>query len=259
MVVKCKKNPQNFLKDPLKELQSMILPGLLHKYYGRVLILLTNKCASYCPYCFRKHFLKDKKQLSLPELNKIYAYLRENKNISEVILSGGDPLFVKPEYLAKVLADLAEISHIKRLRIHTRLPIADPSLVNSELISALISTRFKPVLVIHCNHADEIDEGVSAAAEKLRAAGIVLLSQSVLLRGVNDSVKSLVNLSEKLAEIGVMPYYLHLLDKVEGAEYFAVSVNKARALQRKLRSLLPGYLVPRLVQEIPGEKSKKPL
>ncbi|MFA6409318.1 MAG: KamA family radical SAM protein [Gammaproteobacteria bacterium] len=247
---------EKYTLDPLKEKQVELLPGLLHKYYGRALILLTNECATYCPFCFRKHFLKDKKQLSLSELNKIYAYLRQNNNISEVILSGGDPLFVKAEYLAKVLADLAEIHHLKRLRIHTRLPIADPSLINAELIAALISTRFKPVLVIHCNHADEIDEKVIATAESLRAAGIILLNQSVLLHGVNDSVKTLVNLSEKLAEIGVMPYYLHLLDKVEGAEYFAVSVTKARTLQRKLRSLLPGYLVPRLVQEIPGEKSK---
>ena len=242
--------------DPLNEKQSNRISGLLHKYYGRVLIMLSSACAVHCRYCFRRHFPYEENTPGKEGWNYIFNYLKSNTNITEIILSGGDPLMLKDALLKEFIAQSEKITHIKRLRIHTRLPIVIPERITSEFIDLLCKSRFLSTVVVHCNHPNEIDQSVISAFDLLRQSKITLLNQSVLLKNINDNAETLVHLSERLFESGILPYYLNLLDRVEGAWHFEVNEIKAKNLVLNLMKRLPGYLVPKLVREIPGALAK---
>ena len=245
--------------DPLAEAEASPVAGLLHKYRGRVLLIVTGACPVHCRYCFRRHFPYGEHALSDQALERAIDYVRADASIHEVILSGGDPLSLDDEALAALEAKLSAIPHLRRLRIHTRWPIAIPARVNAALLDWLGGSRLRPLIVVHANHPAEIDDGVVAALGSLRGRGLTVLNQSVLLRGVNDSADVLCALSESLDLAGVLPYYLHLLDPVEGAAHFAVGEVEARELVRSVAARLPGYLVPRLVREVAGEPGKTSL
>lgn len=248
-------SPDDYLADPLHEQAKNVLPGLLHKYSNRVLLLVSGACAIHCRYCFRREFDYASNNPGRKGLTEILNYIRNNPLINEVILSGGDPLMANDHYLSTLLKNMADILHVKRVRIHTRLPVVLPERITAGLIAAL-QTRLKTIVVIHANHPNELDDSVATAMRTLQNSGVTLLNQSVLLKGVNDCAMILRDLSEKLFSIGVLPYYLHLLDKVKGAAHFAISRNKAKIIMRELTATLPGYLVPRLVEEQPGEQAK---
>lgn len=247
-------DPQ-FNYDPVGDLAAMEAPGLLHKYHGRVLIITTAACAVHCRYCFRRHFPYQENRAE-QNWQETIDYIRSHSDIHEVILSGGDPLSLTESRLKKLTGQLLDIPHIKTLRLHTRQPIVLPERVNNELLDWLDSLPWKIVMVLHCNHANEIDIAVADALKHLHQHNITLLNQSVLLAGVNDNHEVLINLSHKLFEHHVLPYYLHRLDKVQGAKHFYVENNTASRLINHLRQHLPGYLVPKLVEEKSGEKSK---
>ena len=248
-----------YTTDPLAEQAATRGPGLLHKYRSRVLIVTTGACAVHCRYCFRRHFPyhegAESSDVFAPALRKIAA----DSTLREVILSGGDPLTLVDDTLAEVAHGLDAIGHLRRLRIHTRLPVMIPERVNDELIDWLRGTRLTPVMVIHANHPAELDTAVGDALARLAAAGIMLLNQSVLLAGVNDDVDVLAELSERLVELGVQPYYLHQLDRVAGAAHFEVDVRRGRQIVTELRRRLSGYMVPRYVREVAGAPYKVPL
>jgi L-lysine 2,3-aminomutase len=248
-----------YISDPLDEATSNITPGIIHKYHGRVLLILTGACAINCRYCFRREFPYAENQNSMAEWRQALDYIRQDDSISEVIFSGGDPLLNSDKKLQQLTRAIADIPHVKRLRIHTRLPVVIPQRVTSELLEWLTETRLQPVMVIHCNHANEIDVAVEKALLRIRNQGITLLNQSVLLKSINDSVATLSHLSERLFEAGVLPYYLHVLDKIQGAAHFDLDESHACELAGKLAANLPGYLTPKLVKENPGEPAKTPL
>jgi EF-P beta-lysylation protein EpmB len=230
----------------------------LRKYRGRALLMPSAGCAVHCRYCFRRHF--PYKQIpARTDLDRALAELAAAADIHEVILSGGDPLLLDDAALARLLARLAHIDQLKRLRIHSRLPVVLPERVTPALCRLLAAHPQRCVLVIHANHPAEIGRAVAEALTDLHQAGVVLLNQSVLLRGVNDAVATLTELSERLFECGVLPYYLHQLDRVQGGAHFEVDAASTRDLYQKLLAMLPGYLVPRLVQEIAGRASKIPI
>lgn len=247
----------NFTTDPVGDNAASKGAGLLHKYQGRVLIIVTAACAIHCRYCFRQHY--DYRDNNSSELQNIYNYIQADNSIHEVILSGGDPLSVKDSRLLELINLLATIPHLQRLRIHSRLPIVLPERVTPELITALTQTRLQTIMVVHANHAAELDNSVADALRKLADAGMTLLNQAVLLRGVNADVESLVQLHERLFEQRVVPYYLHLLDRVQGAGHFEVSETEALELIAAMRERLSGYLVPRLVREVAGLGYKLPV
>lgn len=247
-----------FVRDPLAE-QDAALPGLLHKYRSRVLLLLRGGCAINCRYCFRRHFPYGDHALGGAELARIIDYVRARPEVNEVILSGGDPLMAKDEHLAALMRALGDLPQLCRLRLHTRLPITIPSRITPALVDLLGSAPWPTIVVFHINHAREIDDEVAASIAKLRAAGVTLFNQSVLLRGVNDSAAALIQLSERLFEVGVLPYYLHLLDRVAGAAHFEVPEARTKELMAALLRELPGFLVPRWVREIGGQASKVPI
>ncbi|MBN2887426.1 MAG: EF-P beta-lysylation protein EpmB [Chromatiaceae bacterium] len=244
-----------FVTDPVDDAGAARGHGLLGKYQGRALLITTGACAIHCRYCFRRHYPYGHEARPEAALEAIETDTR----LTEVILSGGDPLMLDDARLGALIARLAKMAHLRRLRIHSRLPVVLPERVTPELIARLAGTRLKPVLVIHANHANELSAASAAALAELRRAGVTLLNQSVLLRGVNDGVEALHALSERLFTCGVLPYYLHQLDPVRGAAHFEVGDEEARALIRALRAQLPGYLVPRLVRERPGAPFKLPL
>lgn len=245
-----------FSHDPVGDRAAMVAPGVLHKYEGRVLLTVTGACAVHCRYCFRRHFPYAEANPAADQWRDALEYIAGDDSISEVILSGGDPLTLSDHRLGGLARRLESVPHVRRLRLHTRLPIVLPERVDDELLDWLGGTALKVVMVVHANHANEIDASVRNALARLRRAGVDLLNQSVLLRGVNDSVDALATLSETLFEAGVLPYYLHLLDKVQGAAHFEVSEAVARQLTSQLHRRLPGYLAPRLVREIPGAPGK---
>lgn len=248
-----------YVTDPLDELERMPVPGLLNKYQGRALLTATGACAIHCRYCFRRHFPYTDANPLTDQWQQSVQHVKQHGDITELILSGGDPLTLTDTRLQSLTDQLAGISHLQTLRIHSRLPVVLPERVDDGLLSWLESLSLKVVMVIHCNHPNEIDTHVGKAMTRLQHAGVTLLNQSVLLRGINDSVDTLVNLSEQLFATGVLPYYLHQLDKVQGAAHFEVDDTTARQLVNGASALLPGYLVPRLVQEIPGKPGKTPL
>lgn len=253
------KDAPGFLPDPVGDLNAMPQPGLLHKYRARVLLVATGACAVHCRYCFRRHFPYADAQARAEPLQAALAYLRDASDVCEVILSGGDPLSLSDQRLADLIEDISSIDHVRRLRIHTRLPVVLPERITDQLLHELTQTRLRPIMVIHANHAREIDAPVHAALARLRTAGVLLLNQAVLLKGVNDSVAELLALSEALIDAGVNPYYLHLLDRVRGAAHFEVDDGTARTLIGELRERAPGYMIPQLVREIPGAGSKTPM
>ncbi|KUJ82829.1 EF-P beta-lysylation protein EpmB [Microbulbifer flavimaris] len=248
-----------FTPDPLGEGAANPVPGVVHKYRGRLLLIAAGQCAVNCRYCFRRLFPYGDNHLSRSQWQGALDYIRGQRELREVILSGGDPLVLGDRQLQWVADQLAAIPQLATLRVHTRLPIVAPARVTDELLGWLTGSRLKPVLVLHCNHANEIDQRVHAALQKLRSAGVTLLNQAVLLRGVNDSEEALAQLSERLFEAGVLPYYLHQLDRVQGAAHFEITDDRALALVAAIRKRLPGYLVPTLVREIAGEASKTPI
>lgn len=242
--------------DPLEEQQFTPVPGVIHKYFGRALLMTTGACAINCRYCFRRHNDYAQNILTPARLTAALDYLHKQTEITEIILSGGDPLLTSDRKLSELLAQLEAIPHIKRLRIHTRLPIVIPQRVTPELCHPLGQSRLQVTVVVHCNHPREIDSDVGAAMAQLKAKGITLLNQSVLLKNINDSAATLETLSTELFKIGVLPYYLHTLDLVQGAAHFAHPLAESKRLHQLLQARLPGYLVPKLVSEIPGSASK---
>ncbi|HEJ6986559.1 TPA: EF-P beta-lysylation protein EpmB [Klebsiella oxytoca] len=244
--------------DPLEE-QHSVVPGLLHKYSNRALLLVKGGCAVNCRYCFRRHFPYAENQGTKRNWQKAMEYIAAHPELDEIIFSGGDPLMAKDHELDWLLTQLESIPHIKRLRIHSRLPIVIPARITDTLVARISASSLQVLLVNHINHANEIDTAFRRAMKSLRMAGVTLLNQSVLLRGVNDNARTLADLSNALFDAGVMPYYLHVLDRVQGAAHFMVSDEEARAIMRELLTLVSGYLVPKLAREIGGESSKTPL
>lgn len=248
-----------FDADPVGDLAAMKTPGVLHKYHGRVLLVLTGACAVHCRYCFRRHFPYGEANPATDQWTAALDYLRADTSISEVILSGGDPLALSDARLAELAAQLDTIPHLQRLRIHTRVPVVLPERVDERLTGWLASTRLTPIVVLHINHAREIDDATRAATAQLAACGARLFNQSVLLRGINNSARELIALSENLFSSGITPYYLHLLDRVRGAAHFDVPEAEAVALVEQMQRVLPGYLVPRLVRERAAAPYKLPI
>lgn len=247
----------DFSDDPVGDLAAAPQTGVLHKYHGRVLFINTGSCAINCRYCFRRNFPYADRQLSKQHEDAGIQYLSADPEVSEVILSGGDPLLLSDDRLTQLIQKLNTIKHLKRIRIHTRLPIVLPARITEKLISTLTESTQQIVIVVHCNHANEINTRVINALALLRSSGINLFNQSVLLKDVNDHANILRDLSEKLFSQGVIPYYLHLLDKATGTGHFEVSETVAVELIRQLQLTLPGYLVPKLVKEQAGALSKK--
>ena len=248
-----------FVTDPLGEEAANQLPGVLHKYKSRFLLTLTGACAVHCRYCFRRHFPYQENLPKNEDWSKIKAYLENQPDINEVILSGGDPLTLSNRKLTLWIERLESLPQIKFLRIHSRVPIVIPNRVDKELISLLKNSRLRIILVIHSNHPAELDDFTCSKISELVQQQITVLNQAVLLKGVNDSAQILVSLSYRLFEAGVMPYYLHVLDKVKGAHHFDLMSSQVNDIYREVLANLPGYMVPKLVREIAGEKNKTPL
>ncbi|QDU31926.1 L-lysine 2,3-aminomutase [Anatilimnocola aggregata] len=248
-----------FAADAVGDAAATKSAGLIQKYQSRALLITTGACAVHCRYCFRRHFPYSTAPKSVDDWEPALDLIRADDSLDEVLLSGGDPLTLVDTTLAELAERLAAIPHLKRLRIHTRLPIIIPARVTSELLAWLCGTRLTPLVVIHANHAQEIDDNVANSLARLVDAGVPLLNQSVLLRGVNDSTTALVDLSRRLTDLRVMPYYLHQLDRVAGAAHFEVPISRGLQLIAEMRTQLPGYAVPRYVQEIAGEAHKRVL
>jgi EF-P beta-lysylation protein EpmB len=248
-----------FVDDAVGDLAARAGQGLLHKYEGRALLLATGACAVHCRYCFRRHFDYAADNAAAGAWQAALQAVRADPSIQELILSGGDPLSLATPKLTELTGALPALPQVRRLRLHTRLPVVLPERVDGELEAWLAGLPLQKVVVLHANHPNEIDAAVAAACARLRAAGATLLNQSVLLRGVNDRVADLAELSERLIGAGVLPYYLHQLDRVRGTAHFEVDDAAAIALVDGLRARLPGYLVPRLVREVAGEPAKTPV
>ncbi|MCX7115090.1 MAG: EF-P beta-lysylation protein EpmB [Gammaproteobacteria bacterium] len=249
-------SPADFSHDPLSEKQANRLPGLIHKYHGRVLLMPTGACAIHCRYCFRRHFPYADNQPSRTQWQDIFNDLKQHPDIKEVILSGGDPLLTTDSRLHFLLDNFAAISHIETVRFHTRVPIVLPERITPEWLALFDAKRFNLVMVLHCNHPNEITPELAAVCQNLKKSGFHLLNQAVLLKHVNHEPRTLIALNKQLFAIGVLPYYLHLLDSVDGAAHFDLSLDEALSVYQHLQAHLPGYLVPRLVKEIPGQPNK---
>jgi len=248
-----------FALDAVGDEQARAGAGVLRKYRGRALLVSTGSCAIHCRYCFRRHFPYAEDSAAASGWREAVAVVAADPDAEEVILSGGDPLSLATPKLAELTDALAHVPHVRRLRIHSRLPVVLPERVDAALLAWLRALPWPVAFVVHANHANEFDAGVDAAMGRLRATGAQLLNQAVLLRGVNDSPDALAALSERAYAAGVLPYYLHQLDRVAGTAHFEVPDDEARALHAALAARLPGYLVPRLVREIPGDTGKRPL
>lgn len=248
-----------FSMDAVGDLAARESQGLLHKYEGRALLIASGSCAVNCRYCFRRHFPYGEEMAAASQWRQALAHLRSDPGITELILSGGDPLSLATSKLEELAGGLANIPHVNRLRIHTRLPVVLPERIDDAFLAWLAALPLQKVVVLHANHANEFDAAVDAACARLREAGATLLNQAVLLKDINDHEDALVDLSERLFAAGVLPYYLHQLDRVQGAAHFEVDDGRALALVEAMRARLPGYLVPRLVREVAGDRSKRPL
>jgi len=242
--------------DPVGDLAARAGPGLLHKYSGRALLVTTGACAIHCRYCFRRHFPYEQENASRDAFGPALDVIRADASLREVLLSGGDPLTLSDRRLAALFDELQAIPHVQRVRLHSRLPIVLPERIDDGFLAAWSRLRLQKVMVVHANHAREIDASVRAAVAALRDTGTTVLNQSVLLGGINDRADDLVELSETLFDAGVLPYYLHVLDPVAGAAHFDLPLETARGLVADVASRLPGYLVPRLVREDPGAPAK---
>jgi len=249
--------PPGFTTDPVGDDPASPLPGLIHKYRGRVLLVTTGACAIHCRYCFRRHYPYGEASTGPRQLAAALAWIADHPDIDEVILSGGDPLMLDDVRLDRLLCALEAIPHLQRLRIHSRMPVVLPARITDHLSRRLRRGRLQTLVVIHANHPNELDDSVAAACRRLRRAGVLLLNQSVLLNGINNRADVLEKLSKRLFSQGVQPYYLHLLDKVRGAAHFDMDETDARQLYADLSARLPGYMVPRLTREVAGDHSKR--
>ena len=247
-----------YFSDPLAE-HDTVAEGLLHKYKNRVLMIVKAGCAINCRYCFRRHFPYADNSPNKQRWQPALDYIQQHPEINEVIFSGGDPLMASDEHLTWLVNAVEQIPHIKRLRIHSRLPVVIPNRVTAELVNLLSRSRLITSMVLHINHANEIDEALINAIKPLLNANIRLFNQSVLLKGINDNAETLSQLSETLFDHGIQPYYLHVLDKVQGAAHFDLDENAAIKIYQELMANVSGYLVPKLVREIAGEANKTPL
>jgi len=250
---------EGFSFDAVGDAAAKGAAGVLHKYEGRALLVATGSCAIHCRYCFRRHFPYAEETAAASGWASALHYLRAEPSVHEVILSGGDPLSLSTAKLAELTDALRALPQVTRLRIHSRLPIVLPERIDDEFLEWIDALPWPVVMVVHANHANEIDEDVHAACAALRGCGVHLLNQTVLLRGVNDTADALVDLSESLFAAGVLPYYLHLLDRVQGTAHFEVPETEALALHKAIHARLPGFLLPRLVREIAGEAGKTAL
>ena len=248
-----------FNVDPVGDQVQIRSKSMIQKYRGRALIITTGACAIHCRYCFRKAFPYDQHSVSPRHTEQLIEEITQDPSLSEIILSGGDPLSLSDDRIAALIQEIATIPHIKTFRIHTRLPVVIPNRVTSQLIDTLDTLSLQKIMVIHANHPKELDGHVENKMKAIRQTGTLLLNQSVLLKGVNDDANTLIQLSQRLLECGVLPYYLHLLDRIEGSQHFEVAEPIARDLVASIRAELPGYLVPRLVREIEGQPSKTPI
>jgi len=247
-----------YTEDPLEE-HDTAGKGILHKYDSRVLLMVRTGCAVNCRYCFRRHFPYADNAVSKHQWEEVLRYIRGNDRINEVIFSGGDPLMAKDSHLAWLANEIARIDHVKRLRIHTRLPVVLPERIDNEFMAWFGDLPLQRVLVLHANHANEVSPALALRLRQLQTKGVTLLNQSVLLKGINDSGKAIGDLSDALFDAGVLPYYLHVLDKVQGASHFYVSDDDARSIMEEAIKRLPGFLVPKLVREIGGQPGKTPI
>ncbi len=248
-------NP-DYLNDPVGDSQASVLPGLLHKYYGRILLVSTGACAIHCRYCFRREFPYTDNSANRSQLDSIKQYLIEHPEVTEVILSGGDPLTLSDTRLEHLFDLFEQLPQIERIRIHSRIPIVLPSRISKKLLEILSSTNKKVIMVIHANHPNELDDSVSNTLFAIKKAGLTLLNQTVLLRGINDNAKTLTKLSHRLFHCDTLPYYLHVLDKVNGAMHFDTEMEHVFDVYQHLQKKLPGYLVPKLVREEAGKPYK---
>lgn len=249
----------NFTLDAVGDADAKRAPGLLHKYQGRALLVTTGSCAVHCRYCFRRSYPYQEEPRTLDDWGPAFDVIGKDTSIREIILSGGDPLMLSEVRLDQLLTRCERIPHLSRVRIHSRLPIVLPDRVDATLIERLQTSRLTPIMVVHANHPHEIVGDCANSLAQLVKSGITTLNQAVLLRGVNDSVDALAGLSERLVDLGVIPYYLHQLDRVQGAAHFEVSDERACELVNEVRKVLPGYAVPQLVREVAGEVHKVPL
>jgi EF-P beta-lysylation protein EpmB len=247
---------EGYTKDPLEEADHNPQKAIVHKYKSRLLVITTGTCAVNCRYCFRRHFPYGDNQLAQAEWQSVIEYLNSHPEINEVILSGGDPLMMKDALLADKVRQIEALPQIKRLRIHSRLPVVIPARVCDDMLDWITKSRLDIIMVWHINHANEVDTEVAQAALKLKQVGVTLLNQGVLLKGINDNLEAQVNLSEAVFDAGILPYYMFTLDPVEGAAHFDISIEEAQQLMGKVAAELPGYLVPKLAKEIPGQTSK---
>ena len=242
--------------DPLSEQPANVQPGIIHKYQGRALLLAATGCAVNCRYCFRRHFDYADNRIGRAQWQHALDYVRADTSLSEIILSGGDPLMLQDHLLSQLIQSLESIPHLRRLRIHSRLPVVIPQRLTASLLNHLSNSRLKSTLVLHINHANEIGPDLQTRLPDWATSPVTLLNQSVLLKGVNDHVETLQQLSESLFDHGILPYYLHVLDKVQGAAHFDIPDAQALALYEQLHARLPGYLLPRLTREEPGKSGK---
>lgn len=248
-----------FVTDAVGDMAAREAHGLLHKYQGRALLIASGSCAVNCRYCFRRHFPYGDEMAAAGQWREALGHIRQDASINELILSGGDPLALATRKLEELSRGLASLSHVTRLRIHTRLPVVLPERIDDSFVDWLKALPLQKVIVLHANHANEFDDSVDEACTRLRGAGAVLLNQAVLLKGINDDADTLTALSERMFAAGVLPYYLHQLDRVQGAAHFEVADTMAQSLIELMRNRLPGYLVPKLVREVGGDPSKRPL
>jgi EF-P beta-lysylation protein EpmB len=252
------KSSPEYVTDPLLE-QNNATPGLLHKYKSRVLIIFKGGCAVNCRYCFRRHFPYADNSVNKKQLLTHLEYIKQHPEINEVILSGGDPLMADDKAIEWFLTHVGDIKHVTRVRIHTRLPVVIPSRITDDLLAIFNTASFKVLMVMHINHENEISDELKNVCKKLKQANVTLLNQAVLLKEVNDTLTAQVNLSESLFAADILPYYLHLLDKVTGAMHFDIAEVQAKQLYSEMLAELPGFLMPKLVREIGGERSKTPI
>lgn len=245
-----------YSNDPVGDIHAMAVPGVIHKYHGRVLLITTGSCAINCRYCFRRNFPYTEQTLSSTKLDLALQYIKKHNDITEVILSGGDPLLLNDHKLFNLLHQLDQIKHVKRIRIHSRIPIVLPSRINTVFCEQLSTVKKPIIMVIHTNHQNELNSEVQIACHKMKQQGLTLLNQSVLLKDINDDVEQLCALSEKLFTWGVLPYYLHLLDRAHGTAHFEVEQDLAISLMQQVKKSLPGYLVPKLVRDLAGADNK---
>ena len=248
-----------FLPDALDESDFRPAPGLLQKYAGRALLIATGVCAVHCRYCFRRHYPYENEPRRLSDWEPALAEISADTSLREILLSGGDPLMLTDQRLRSLIERLGNIAHLRRLRIHTRLPIVLPDRISESFLELLHSTRLTPIVVVHANHPGEVVADCADALRRLVRSGVTVLNQAVLLRGVNDDADTQAELCERLIDLGVIPYYLHQLDRVAGTAHFEVPEEKGRAIIAELRRRLPGYAVPQFVREVPGREFKVPL